>query len=80
MYALAAMKTGADELELPPTQAGQSGSPRIPTHQPQASPYEQTPGHCLPPLPNHQPRASGPACQRAQLRAVQAATVHWQAD
>ena len=73
------MKIGVCELELPSTQAGQSGKPRIPTHQPQAGPYEQIPAHCLPPLPNHQPRAIGSACQRARLRAVQAAAVHWQA-
>ena len=42
------MKIGACELELPPTQAGQSGKPRIPTHQPQASPYEQFPAHRSP--------------------------------
>ena len=41
------MKIGACELALPPTQAGQSGKPRIPTHQPQASPYEQIPAHRL---------------------------------
>ena len=73
------MKIGACELELPPTQAGQSGKPRIPSHQPQASPYEQIPPHRLPPLPNHQPRACRPACQCARLRALQAAAVHLQA-
>ena len=42
------MKIGAFELQLLPTQAGQSGKPRIPTLQPQAGPYEQIPAHRLP--------------------------------
>ena len=49
IYAQAAMKIGECELELPPTRAGQSGKPRIPKHQPQASPYERIPAHRLSP-------------------------------
>ena len=53
-------------MELPLTQAGQSGKPRIPTHQPQASPYEQIPAHSLPTLPNHEPRVCGDQLASAQ--------------
>ena len=42
------MKIGACELDLPPTQAGQSGKPCIPTHQPQARRYERISAHRLP--------------------------------
>ena len=69
------MKIGAFELELPPIQAGQSGKPWIPTLQPPAKPYERIPAHRLPPMPNRQPSARRPACQRARLRAVQAAAI-----